>query len=240
MSAIKKLFTGNISRRTLLGILPLVLIVPGLCLFTSYMLFPKSIAVPYEWTSSTISRLGWPVDNPNGWIFFNLAMISFGIFLIPAVMYLYRRTLPMGKLSTKVVTFFFSMAAIGVMLLGIIPNFPWLFIWHAVDAVLAFFGLLAGSFTLAFPVVMNRHLFKKRHVIEYLVILVYAAITLGMSGALAALQHGGYYVPDPTTPILLSTPFWEWQAMFLLLGLLILAFIIIPEHIGINKSTSSV
>ncbi|MHA1680650.1 MAG: DUF998 domain-containing protein [Promethearchaeota archaeon] len=234
MPDIKKFFMGNISRKAILTILPAMIAIPGLFLTIAFVLFPGTSEVPYKWTSSTISRLGWPIDNPDGWIFFNLAMISFGIFLIPAISYLHRKILPTGKLHAYLVTFFFSMAAAGILLLGIIPNFPQLFIFHAIDAVLAFLGMLAGCITLAFPVVLNRKLFKKRHVIEYVILLIYATISLAMAAILAAIQHGGYYVPDPNTPILLSTPFWEWQLLFLLLALLILAFIIIPEHIEVK------
>ena len=246
LSKIWDLLRGNFSRKELTHYLaPAVLGLFFFFLLMARLLYPYVPSYPYQWTTSTISRLGSPEGNPIGWIFFSLAMIELGLMSIPLAPYMYKKysKIIWFAILAKLIVFFSLAMSVGLILLGAIPSFgsPAIFrILHGVNAVLAFGGGALMSL-IAFFLITIHHFFKKQKVYQFSgklitlyivtgIVTVISFVMLGISISLIGVGLGDPYVHDPSTPLFLSMPFWEWLSFLFLLSNIVLPCYIFPEE----------
>lgn len=237
---LKRIVAGQISKRNITHYLMSACIIAHFFfLFIAWLFFPENPVYPYEWTTSTISRLGWPHENTQGWIFFSLAEIVLGVSVIPLIPYYYKRYVPLFKKTAIVSTFFFTGASVGCILIGLIPNYPALLNIHSINAVLIFLGfnmlgiLSAAMVTAHAKKDQSELLGKKRYLgILYLLSVIYLVLCSVMTISLTIGGAGEQYVFQPGTPLLLRAPFWEWQAFVMILLSTALLFVITPESIS--------
>jgi hypothetical protein len=220
-----KLFRGDISQHTLMRyFVPANLGISLFFLLLSYLLEPLNLSYPYNWTTSTISRLGWPHENVVGWIFFSLAFIFLGILTLPLVSYYYRKFGTLNKRWARVLSLMLFLACIGLFLLGTIPNFNTdkiFFITHMVNAFLSFISLYAMSIIICVIIIRNKTqgIASRKFVITYIIMFVYGFLAFILMVLVNPQKGISYYVHDPATPLLLSIPFWEWQTFLIALFL---------------------
>ena len=235
---VKIFFKGEISKRTLTyRLLPFTIGGFSVFLIIARVLFPHDLAYPYSWTTSTISRLGIPHQNPIGWFFFCAAFIWLGVFFLPLVSYMYSRFSNINKLGAKLMAILILASCISDILLGAIPNIsPKFFrIMHGLNAVIAFQGILLMAL-LSFILMVyhekrGKSTFSRRYLLVYLITLLYG-ITCSLLVLIFMEQNiEGYYTYVPGTPILASSPFWEWQGFIILLCLMTILCFIVPEKI---------
>ena len=233
MEKIKDFFHGKFSKKTLVYYyLPVVFGVFLFCLFLAWVFYPYDEAYPYDWTTSMISRLGWPIENPIGLIPFSIGMLSLGVFLIPVTFYTFERLYQLQEKAAKVVALFMFAHAIALIGIGAIPNFSELFfkLAHAINAVVIFFGVyIAGILTLII-IFIDRSVFPSRLLYLYIIILIYGIATSILT-AINLPGTGGHYIHDPSTPLFMSPPFYEWQTFIAMLCVIYLQCIVIPEYI---------
>ena len=239
MKTIKKLIKGEISRRALLrGFLPLGLTTFFGFLLISRMLFPPNEEYPYRWTTSMISRLGWPQENPMGWVFFAIAFIWLGILLLMLAPYMFQKLSTFHEGKARVISFSIFISGTGSIGLGLIPNYPITLFrtFHKINAALLFMGIFL--MTILCLTVMISDLrshpqenqnFSTQSLRIFSAMFLYLIITSLMMAFSRPGLPGNYYFHDPNTPMLLSRPFWEWQAMLLGIGLIVMSCIMIPE-----------
>jgi len=249
MEKIGKFFGGNFSKRTLIHYsIPIGMGLFYLFLSISRLLFPYVESYPYNWTTSMISRLGWPEVNTIGWIFFSLAFVILGFLSIPLGAYYYRRFSPLNKIAAKFIRLFLYCMSLSLILLGLIPNFETedriFMIIHGINAII----LLGGGFLMfliSFYLILKEYFakehsvfnFPKKLVMLYILIGIYEIICVTMLFISMARygKFGGHYIHDPSIPLFLSAPLWEWQTMVLLLILIVLPCYIFPNEIEYKR-----
>ena len=238
MEKIKLFFLGEFSKKTLTHqLLPLAIGGFSIFLIIARISFPYNPSYPYTWTTSMISRLGIPHQNPIGWIFFSAAFIWLGIFSLPLVPYMYKRFSRINKRGAKILAIIMIGPFISDILLGAIPNFlPKIFrAIHGLNAVIAFQGVLLMAFiSLILMLYGNKQgtvVFSKKLVLIYGVILIYGLLCSILVLVFMEQTPEGYYSYIPGTPLFASAPFWEWQGFISLLSLIITLCFIVPEDI---------
>jgi hypothetical membrane protein len=97
----------------------------AILLITSIFLFEGGVwreqhYGPFTFLYTAISNLGNPLLNPRGWWVFSMGMIGTGILLIPQLRYLYYHIRTDTVKSAKLVVFFLSLTAMGLIGAGII------------------------------------------------------------------------------------------------------------------------
>jgi hypothetical protein len=237
---IVQLFQGKMSQRSLTRrYIPAVIAIFALLLALASILFPADPAYPYNWTTSTISRLGWPFENTTGWVFFTLAFLFLGIFTIPLAPFYFRKFSAFNKRVATVVAVAFLAASAGEFLLGAIPNFntpDHLFSgFHKVDAVLAFLGIyLAAIVACVTLFYYSRHtkinILPRHFGAGYGFILAYGVFAVCMMLFAVPNVNLVYYVYNPATPLFLSVPLWEWQSFVIALFLGVA-----PSYLKVNS-----
>ncbi len=241
MERLKMLLGGNLSKKFVIHIyLPITIgvLIGGLVL--ARLFFPYIEEYPYQWTTSTISRLGWPHENPIGLVFFSVGYCIFGIAMLPLTCYAHKRYAKIKKKRAAAIRAFMVAAFIAVTLIGVIPNYrePKIFLTiHGINALIAFTGFYIAFSLIAILIVQNNKLgnniFPKRGFLLYFAVLIYGLVCVAMM-VISGLQNfsGDQYVHDPSTPTYLSGPFYEWQAFIAILALIYLQFLALPEQIN--------
>jgi endonuclease/exonuclease/phosphatase family metal-dependent hydrolase len=157
-----------------------------------------------------ISFLGVPNKNPMGWIIWSLAFLLQGLVLFPAAMYMTRqmRVLYPQKWMPGAVSLVAS--SIGMVLLGLIPQFRSLGVIHIVSGVLAMGGLYMG-------LVLWGYLFFLEKRINLILFVFFAFFLLfGPIGFLSTQGYRfimaplSYKIDDPACPWFLTFSIWEW------------------------------
>ncbi|MFX1450508.1 MAG: hypothetical protein ACFFCM_06685 [Promethearchaeota archaeon] len=240
MEKLKEVFQGMLSKKNLTHYyLPLMIGSFLFFLLIARLFYPYIPIFPYNWTTSMISRLGWPEENPIGFVFFSLGFILYGILTLPIVQYVYRKYFKINGFYAKFIAFFFYAYSIASMLIGIIPNFyePRIFkLIHGINAIIIFLGFFLMSFISA--TLMLKHnlsggkitIFSKKLLIIYLSILIYCIICAFFLVTFAPNNRTGRFIPNPITPFYFSAPFYEWQAFMAIFCLLTIQCFIIPEE----------
>ncbi|HMF32321.1 MAG TPA: hypothetical protein VKK79_12950 [Candidatus Lokiarchaeia archaeon] len=223
-------FQGKLSQESLTRrYIPAILGIFALLLLIARLLLPYNPTYPYDWTTSTISRLGWPQENTTGWVFFNLAFLFLGIVTLPLVPFYFRKFSVVDKWWAIVIALSLLVASVGEMLLGAIPNFntaDMIFTnLHKVDALVAFFGCYFAAISAS---VLLLHFGPRRTDIIisprmlpriYTIVLAYGIFAVFMMLFGVPKQDLAYYVYDPATPRILALPLWEWQSFVIALFL---------------------
>ena len=73
--------------------------------------------------------------------------------------------------------------------------------------------------------------FSKKLLFLFLIVLAYLIFAVVMMAISRSGLDGRYYIHDPSTPLLLSRPFWEWQIMMIDMVLVSILCFIIPDKI---------
>ena len=238
MEKIKTFFRGEISKKSLTHrLLPLTIGGFSVFLIIARILFPYDPAYPYSWTTSMISRLGIPHQNPIGWLFFSAAFIWLGVFSLPLVPYMYKRFSRISEGGAKILAIIMIGPFISDILLGAIPNFlPSVFrAIHGLNAVIAFQGVLLMAFlSLLLMLYRNKQgiaVFSRKLVLIYGIILIYGFLCSILVLVFMEKSPEGYYSYIPGTPLFASAPVWEWQGFISLLSLIVILCFIVPEDI---------
>jgi hypothetical membrane protein len=197
---IKDFFSGKFSKDTLMRkISPIIVLSLVGSLAISWMLYPN-----YDWTSMDISQLGHPTNNPNGWIIWEIGIAITGVIYIPITSFVRKKLLAMNGIILNIGSFLFYFAAIGMIGLGVIPNFDdGLFLAiHRFNAALAFGGMFLGLFFAEIPLLKDQ---KWRWKILPTGILTWGVIVgFGMTGIIRLSA------PHLDLPWYFNFSFWEW------------------------------
>ena len=115
---------------------------------------------------------------------------------------------------------------------------------HGINAII----LLGGGFLMfliSFYLILKEYFakehnvfnFPKKLVMLYILIGIYEIICVTMLFISMARygKFGGHYIHDPSIPLFLSAPLWEWQTMVLLLILIVLPCYIFPNEIEYKR-----
>ncbi len=236
MDKIKTFFQGEFSKKTLIyRLLPLTIGGFSVFLIIARVLFPYDPIYPYSWTTSMISRLGIPHQNPIGWFFFSAAFIWLGVFLLPLVPYIYKRFSQIHEKGAKIIVIFMVAPWISNILIGAIPNFlPIIFRFiHAFNALIAFQGISLLAFLSLILMLYHQkqgaNVYSKKLMLTYTIILIYGIVCSLLVIVFMEQNTDGYYMYIPNTPFYASSPFWEWQGFISLLCLIITLCFIVPE-----------
>ncbi|NVM02688.1 MAG: DUF998 domain-containing protein [Candidatus Helarchaeota archaeon] len=241
MEKLKEVFQGMLSKKSLTHYyLPFMIGSFLFFLLIARLLYPYIPIYPYNWTTSMISRLGWPEENPIGFVFFSLSFILLGILTLPIVQYLYRKYSKINEFYAKLIVFFFFAYSIASILIGLIPNFyePNIFkLIHVINAGFIFLGFFLMSFFSAILMLKNvlskgkAATFSKKLLVIYISILIYCLICGLLWVILAPTNRSGRFFPNPITPFYFSAPFYEWQAFMAFSFLLPIQCIILPDEL---------
>lgn len=223
-SKIKILFSGHFSKKYLTHFLgPLTIIAFTLFMAISCILYPN-----YDWLQMTISSLGDPISNPIGWIFWSIGLALTGIFTIPIISYLKLKLMDLGKIYTLIGTLLLYFAAIGLIGLGVIPQFPAdiFSLIHVINASLTMGGMFLGIFFLGIPFLKSKSIRK---------ILIPVAI-FGWGAPIGFLITQGIrfliLTPLSNMPWFFSFTMWEWMLQYGILGAFIILVYLIPENLN--------
>jgi hypothetical protein len=234
MEKIKDYFQGKYSKRSLTRLyLPLAVSLYALFIIMARLLFPYIEDYPYSWTTSMISRLGWPHVNTIGWIFFSLAYLSLGIFYLALISYMYKRFSALHKFAAKLIALSMLMSSIGMIMVGAIPNYPpnIFGLFHMLSAMLSMFGLYGMALFSAIIMIKESSLFSKNLLLFFVIIMAYIFICAVIMSFGNPSTEERYYVHNPSTPLLLSRPLWEWQIMIASICLISILCFIVPASI---------
>ena len=241
MEKFKSLFKGNYTKRQLTHYyLPLGIGLHYLFLTIAWLFFPYIEEYPYNWTTSMISRLGKPQENPIGWIFFSAAFIPLGFLLIILIPYLYQRFSKLAKREAKIVRISLTFSSIGLIGIAAIPNFlPNIFgFFHMLNAVLIYIGMFLTVLITPRIIFLERKkngkensIFPNISIKVYFIFLTYFLICTVFLAIADKGTSDRYYLPNTSTILILSRPFWEWQAFFAAFCLLGTICFLLPENI---------
>ena len=220
--SIKKLFIGEYSGDFLkkkLG--PLSILVFAGFMGISWILFPN-----YNWTQMDISNLGHPELNPLGWIFWSIGLTLTGIIMLSITGYIKRRLIPIFNIHAKIGTFFYYLSAIGMIFLGLIPQFEGdIFkILHYMFAGFAFGGLYLGTWTFCIHMLKDEEFKRKARVMTVL--------AFGPSMGLALTQSIRLLVsfPNNQIPWIIEFSLWEWLLLFGIFGAFVFLLFNLPKN----------
>ncbi|MHA1377494.1 MAG: DUF998 domain-containing protein [Candidatus Helarchaeota archaeon] len=238
---LKVIFQGKFSKKTLMHYyLPFLIIFPLLCLLVARLFYPYIPLYPYNWTTSMISRLGWPEENPTGFIFFSIGFIVEGIMLLPLSHYLYKKFLEVNEITAKIIRFLLIFYSVATLLIGLIPNYskpPIFGIVHGINAIIIFFGFFLLSVISELTLLSEnqkkkeKSKFSRNLLIIYTIFLVYYSVCIFLIVLTFQFSIPGRSLLKSTIPFYMSPPFYEWQAYMLILSLLATKCQIFPEDI---------
>ena len=118
---VKIYLTGRFSKKELTHYyMPLMLSIIISCIVIAYLLFPPELN--YSIFERTISSLGSRDDNPNGWYFLSIGMMSWGVLMIPLFLYYHRRISQICKHTARTGTTFGLLGCVFVFLIGIFTD----------------------------------------------------------------------------------------------------------------------
>eukprot|EP00768_Dysnectes_brevis_P007715 gnl/Dysnectes_brevis/6620_a10420_461.p1 GENE.gnl/Dysnectes_brevis/6620_a10420_461~~gnl/Dysnectes_brevis/6620_a10420_461.p1 ORF type:complete len:292 (+),score=49.50 gnl/Dysnectes_brevis/6620_a10420_461:48-923(+) len=170
----------------------------------------------------TISQLGVPADNPDGDIWFGIALVSLAVFLYPIYMFSYKRSLPYAKKFASIALVLYFLACLGTIGVAVFPTNGDFEGTHLFFATLAFIGLLVPLLILLpLSLIVDRHrpsLGMSR--IAHIIIIV---ATLALWG-LAIMMIVTNLIDNTSGVLFIRFALWEWLAglsLFVYLPLLV-------------------
>ena len=185
------------------------------------LLYPN----PYSMLTKSVSSLGNPFKNPEGYLYWNIAIFVTGIMLIPTLLYFYHALEPIAHITSKMFVIIGIVSSLGISGVGLFSEET---IIHYVFATAAFFGL-AFAFSCNVYTLSKQLKEKAPWPKLWQVILIYAQLFLVMAGFLTAFSiYGVYYFWD----IYLFNfylPFWEWLVLISNLVFVLALFMMIPQ-----------
>ena len=187
------------------------------------LLYPNS----YSMLTKSVSSLGNPLKNPQGYLYWNIAIVVTGLMLIPTVLYFYHALEPIAHITSKMFVYIGIFSSLGISGVGLYSEET---IIHYVFATAAFFGL-----TFAFSCnvyTLSKQLKEKASWPKlWQTILLFAQLFLVMAGFLTAFSiYWVYYFWDIYLFIeLFYLPLWEWLVLISNLVYVLALFVMIPQ-----------
>jgi hypothetical protein len=208
-------------RRFIAGAFPARYAFPYLILvyatFTGLILISDSLYPDdYSFFTNSVSNLGDPLLNPfPGWLFFSMALWSFGFLAIPIFLYQSRRLMT-GQRHHAILFLLLSLVACaGSIAVGFFTEVAETFGAHVVSAVMAFGGLFFAAIVSWVPCFVGavrsspRPVRNARLAITVVQMIVVASI---------ATVTGTVFAQEEISGIVgvgfLSITFWEWMLLF--------------------------
>lgn len=180
----------------------------------------------YSLINMAISDLGAPHYNPSGWYFWSIGMTFIGITVIPLIPYVYRRLIVINKYITRIGTLFVILAVIGIIGLGIFPQFESFLTLHQINAGFVFSGLYIALFFLEIPVIRDLRIKKINSAIF---------LFIGWSGLISSLFVQIFSLIVNGSQWFFNDSFWEWVLMLCIFSAYIILLYILPEEIYKSK-----
>jgi len=189
-------------------------------------LYPNS----YSILRRSISSLGNPYKNPDGYLYWNIAMFVTGFMLIPTLLYFYRALEPIAHITSQMFLYIGIISSLGISGVGLFSEET---IIHYVFATIAFFGLI---FAFSCNVYTLSKQLKSKAAWPKLIptILLFAQLFLIMAGFLTAFSiYWLYYFFDIYLFIeLFYLPLWEWLVLISNFVYISALFVMIPQELG--------
>ncbi len=161
----------------------------------------------YSFLRRSVSSLGNRYKNPDGHIIWSIGMCFAGIFLIPYVLFLYRKFRPIARITSIVSTSILILSCIGIFGVGIFSeDTGWI---HYVFALIAFFLSFVG-FSFNMYIFIKSYKDKRGWPKIWQIVMLYLITDLIMLGFLTAFSMYWIYVFWDLfwfNPLL---PLWEW------------------------------
>lgn len=219
---IKNLFHGKFTKQFLVQIyFPFILMVFIGLLTASWLLLEDP-----GFLDTSISFMGDPIDNPDGWFFWAGSMTFMGVAILPLAPYIRRQLRDRKRILNRIGSTFILIAGIGLIMLGIFvqseANRP----IHLTSATMAFSGLYFGVFFLGFIIIKMENIKKWKRALFCVLgwggpigFFITQGIQYFTTGSLG--QHG---------PWILRLHSWEWMLFFFIFATIICIFYIVPER----------
>ena len=191
----------------------------------------------YDMVHMSISYMGNPNANPIGCIPWSIAHAAFGIMMFPGIRYMYRQLSPTPRRFLKSGLVFFVLSAIGIFLLGVIPQFHFTGSQaiHVVDA-----ALFIGGFYIA-NLLWSNFLGKLAGVSKPLkriwgMLTCGLFISIGLSQAILLLSGGESQVcASGPCPWYFSIDLGEWFIVFVIMADFAILLFLLPEQSRLEK-----
>lgn len=232
MYGIKTFLSGQFIKKHHVLIYGLSVLFLFCCFYViSYLYFPN-----YTMITNFISQLGLIELNPKGWYFWDIAMGCAGLFVIPLINYMRHRLIIFNKLWTQIGYGLFISHSIGMIGLGIFPQFeiPVFRFLHILNAVLGLGGLYFGVICWGIPLIIA--LQRKLTAISPIGYGIYLFLTSGTPlgfGLSRLIQFLGL------DSIYLSFSLWEWILFIGILAAFVSLWMIVA-HTHKNTSKSAI
>lgn len=243
---VKTIVKGDCSKKTMFRFyLPAITAVLIFTLFLSWIFYPENSSYPYDWTTSTISRLGWPEENPLGYMFFSIGMSMYGLLSLPLVPFYYKKYSKINDGQARNIAVLMIAYSTSILLIGAIPFYtePTIFLTiHAINALIIFIGFYIMTFLIIWMIIKESYLEKESKIqvskplfLLYIILALYGTTCLALAGACLPEGHSGHYYHDLSIPFYLSAPFYEWQTFICILLLAYIQVLLIPEEICVDE-----
>ncbi|HME52751.1 MAG TPA: DUF998 domain-containing protein [Candidatus Lokiarchaeia archaeon] len=225
-NAILAFFTGQLSKKSFLILVPVLIAVFYALMVTSAILYPNQ----YDPITMSISSLGDPDKNPfPGWIFFSLAVCWIAITMLPFYVRVFRQLRHISGKLAEIDLIFCVISSVGLFLLGCFSERTPTEIMHYIAAGLAFGGFfLAASL---WWILIGRYLKTTNQCGGTASMVIFVIMVVSLSSAIAGLAIS-QILASPSNFIdasswFLQFAFWEWTCVNTInIQLILLAFII--------------
>ncbi len=222
--------TGSFNKKQMTRrVVPFMIISFGTFLLLAWAFFP--VDLHYNIFERSISNLGGRKDNPNGWIFFTIAMGVLAVQLVPIFLYIRKRLRKICKITTEISTFFGLIGCCFMFLIGVFSDDSSILVYgiemsdiHTVVAVVGIGGLGLAVLIYFFPILKGRKQIRMKLAALAYGLIDFAAIGMSVSEMIKSIRNIGW--PGPG---FLSFSFWEWSLLIVALLYFVLASIFLPD-----------
>nr|MDO8118966.1 hypothetical protein [Candidatus Sigynarchaeota archaeon] len=231
------IFSGNIPKKTMLRLVPVIVAIMIGTLFISNLVFPTV----YDWRYMVISDLMSQTDNPQGYIIASLGMSIAGILMIPFLGYYQSRYGKICRGTAGVGTAFLligiigliSMVTIGQILTGVNRL-------HEILGAVSFLGIVFSGIFYNCPILKDKKKgfkqFDMRLVnIAYVILWIPVVGMASSAGLLEIIPNDWGWVGiewiAEGAPVILSFALWEWLLLVSIMVFLIMLVYLTPDEV---------
>ncbi len=237
MVQLADIVTGNIPKKAMLRLVPVIVAIMAGALFVSNLLFPTV----YDWRYMVISDLMSQTDNPLGYIIASLGMSIAGILMIPFLGYYQRRYGKICRGTAGVGTAFLlvgiiglvSMVTIGQILTGVDRL-------HEILGAVSFLGIVFAGMFYNCPILKDRKKgfkqFNMRLVNSAYLVLWTPVVGMALSAGLLEIIPNDWgwvgieWIAEGA-PVILSFALWEWLLLVSIMIFLVLFVYLTPDDV---------
>ncbi|MFX0103806.1 MAG: DUF998 domain-containing protein [Candidatus Hodarchaeota archaeon] len=204
------------SKEILLRYLRKLILLPFMA-FLGFILIGSLFFPNYSMLQNAISDLGNPIKNPNGWIFFGIALWILSSMHVPILYHLHKKLVKLDKWFSIIGTLFLATASFSMFLVVFFPNTPSYLDSHGLLTVLIFVGALFG--VLFYWLVILKDAVFKTQSKSMRSITPFLSLAAGFIAVTLLMGTGTLII---AAPWYLGFAFWEWCFMFSFIVQLIL------------------